>query len=180
MDTSVATLPFRVLTVKLLEQFPYTVSYGSRRYNSCIQRGETSIGALGEPGKGSWEKGWEPCGFGRTSPSTPRTERGPCRRLGCHRWGEHQGRVVLTELSTQAGPPGPRWTLTSCPELSERFPAAHLRHVFHSPSRDVCLGSPPRSRERPEARPLQDAALYSPSTCGPLHGLENGRGTQAN
>lgn len=94
--------------------------------------------------------------------------------------GEHQGRVVLTELSTQAGPPGTRWTLTSCPELSERFPAAHLRHVFHSPSRDVCLGSPPRSRERPEARPLQDAALYSPSTCGPLHGLENGRGTQAN
>lgn len=68
MDTSVATLPFLVLTLKLLEQFPYTVSYESRRYNRCIKRGETSLGALGEPGKGVWEKGQEPRGFGRTSP----------------------------------------------------------------------------------------------------------------
>lgn len=57
MDISVATFPFLVFTVKSLEQFPYTVSYGSRRYNRQIQRGKTFLGALERTGKGAGRKG---------------------------------------------------------------------------------------------------------------------------
>lgn len=77
----------------------------------------------------------------------------------------------LTELSTPAGPPRTQATLTLYSVLSEHFPAAHLQHVFQSASCDVCLSSSPRSRERPEARPLQDA-------CGILHSLDHCRGSK--
>ena len=64
MDIRVATFAFFVSTVKSLEQFPYTVSYGRRRYNRCIQCGKTALGALEglgkEPGrKGRSNTGWE-------------------------------------------------------------------------------------------------------------------------
>ena len=59
MDISVATFPFLVLTVTSLEQFPYTVSYGSKRYKWCIQHGETCLGSWGGAGKGAREGGRE-------------------------------------------------------------------------------------------------------------------------
>lgn len=65
MDISVATFPFLVLTVTSLEQFPYTVSYGSKRYNWCIQHGEASLGSWGGAGKGAREKRRMQRGFGR-------------------------------------------------------------------------------------------------------------------
>lgn len=52
MDISVATVPFLAFTVKSLEQFPYTVSYGGRRSDRCIRRGKASFGTLG----GAWEQ----------------------------------------------------------------------------------------------------------------------------
>lgn len=57
MDISVATFPFLVFTVTSLEQFPYTVSYGSRRYNRHIQCGKISLGALERAGKGAGREG---------------------------------------------------------------------------------------------------------------------------
>lgn len=66
MDISVATFAFFVLTIKSLEQFPYTVSYGSRRYNSGIQRRKTALDALEglgkEPGRNDRSK-WIGKGF---------------------------------------------------------------------------------------------------------------------
>lgn len=65
MDISVATFAFFVLTVKSLEQFPYTVSYGSRRYNRCIQCGKNSSGCFRGARKGAWEKRQEHHGLGK-------------------------------------------------------------------------------------------------------------------
>lgn len=57
MDIPVATFASFVSTVKSLEQFPYTVSYGRRRYNRCIQCGKTALGALEGLGKEPGRKG---------------------------------------------------------------------------------------------------------------------------
>lgn len=64
MEIPVATFAFFVLTVKSLEQFPYTVSYGSRRYNRFIRRTwENSLGCFRGGGKGALEKRQEPHGW---------------------------------------------------------------------------------------------------------------------
>lgn len=93
MDISVATFPFLVFTVKSLEQFPYTVSYGSRRYNRQIQRGKTFLGALERTGKGAGRKGRSDMDL--EGPSSSQAERGHCRRLASQRCGEDTGKGVL-------------------------------------------------------------------------------------
>lgn len=70
MDISVATFPFLVFTVTSLEQFPYTVSYGSRRYNRHIRRGKISLGALERVGKGAGREGRSDMDL--EGPSSPR------------------------------------------------------------------------------------------------------------
>lgn len=65
MEIPVATFAFFVLTVKSLEQFPYTVSYASRRDNRFIRwMCKSSLRCVRGGGKGALEKRQEPYGQG--------------------------------------------------------------------------------------------------------------------
>lgn len=94
MDISVATFPFLIFTVKSLEQFPYTVSYGSRRYNRYIQHGKVSLGALERAGRGAGREGRS--NMDLEGPSSSQAECGPCRCLASQTCGEDTGKGVLT------------------------------------------------------------------------------------
>lgn len=178
MDISVATFPFLVFTVKSLEQFPYTVSYGSRRCDRCIQRGKTCLSALGGAGEGAWKKRQEQRGFGGISPPH-QAEHGHGKHPASQRSHRTPGMAVLI-LSTGAWPLRSPPTLTLCSARSQHclycsfMACVPIRLVLW-----VLRFSPqtPRSLCRRQACVLQPGCELE---LRMRQGLENGRGTEGN